>query len=477
MKILKSRQFQLLILILSFNIVIISELYQFNPYSNNGTTLLIEFSIFDNNNDNFAEEIDAITGLRRKLLRWEEIVFQLSLTGMENRFSYQDESLVKVREDYKIEFIVKREGSDFTPQQIEIFSKYDIEIYEELSSLNSSIIYIPLSFNGQSIYSFLDELIEIPGISYIEPNFYDQLAFVPNDFFYATDQYDMPLIGMETAWNYQLGSSSVRVAVLDSGIDYNHPDLSANYIPLGYDWVNSDPDPMDDNNHGSHCAGTIAAVINNVIGVAGMAQVSIFAEKVLDASGSGSHADFRSAMIHAVDQGADIISYSAGGSDSTTKKEGVDYAINHGVMVIAAAGNYNTNTPYYPAAYPDVIAVSATDQNDLKASFSNYGTWIDVAAPGVDIVSTGTGGSYLFMSGTSMACPHVSGLAALIKANSLVIIQANLKIRLLIMLLISERLDLMFILDGEELVPLISSRILMLLMLQLILRPQMEPLV
>ncbi|GAH49813.1 unnamed protein product, partial [marine sediment metagenome] len=256
-----------------------SELYQFNPYSNNGTTLLIEFSIFDNNNDNFAEEIDAITGLRRKLLRWEEIVFQLSLTGMENRFSYQDESLVKVREDYKIEFIVKRESSDFTPQQIEIFSKYDIEIYEELSSLNSSIIYIPLSFNGQSIYSFLDELIEFPGISYIEPNFYDQLAFVPNDFFYATDQYDMPLIGMETAWNYQLGSSSVRVAVLDSGIDYNHPDLSANYIPLGYDWVNSDPDPMDDNNHGSHCAGTIAAVINNVIGVAGMAQVSIFAEK------------------------------------------------------------------------------------------------------------------------------------------------------------------------------------------------------
>ncbi|MHA1256204.1 MAG: S8 family serine peptidase, partial [Promethearchaeota archaeon] len=366
----------------------------------------------------FSKVIDPITGLKSELMRWDKVALFNPSYEIDNILSYQKDALVKVREDNKIEFVVQREESDFTPQQIEFFSRYNIEIYDELPYFNSSIIYIPLSFNGQSIYSFLDELTEIPGISFFEPNFYDQLAYVPNDALYASDQWDMPLIGMETAWNYQLGSHNVKVAVIDSGINYNHPELQPNYLPLGYDWVNSDNDPMDDRDHGSHCAGTIAAVTGNTIGVAGMAQVSIFAEKVFDAAGSGSHANFRSGMIHAVDQGADIISYSGGGSDSTTKKEGVDYAINHGVMVIAAAGNDDVNTPFYPAAYPDVIAVAATDQNDLKASFSNYGTWIDIAAPGVDITSTGLSNTdYRVKSGTSMACPHVSGLAALIKSE------------------------------------------------------------
>lgn len=419
MKLINSRQIKLLILILSFNILIVSNIYKLNLYSNDDTPLLIDFSFSNNSNENFGEEIDAITGLRRKIIRWEEIVFELSLTGMENRFSYQDESLVKIREDNKIEFIVKREVSDFTPQQIEVFSKYDIEIYEELSSLNSSIIYIPLSFNGQPFYSFLDELMEIPGISYIEPNFYDELAYNTNDPYYDTYQWDMQLIGMETAWDFQLGSNDVLVAVLDTGINYNHEDLSGNYVPLGYDWVNGDDDPMDDHLHGSHCAGTIAASTFNMKGVAGMAQVSIFAEKVFDASTppSCSHANFKAGIIHAVDMGADIVSFSAGGSHSTTKWEGVDYALSNGVMVIAAAGNDGTNTPSYPASYKDVIAVSATDQNDQKASFSNYGSWIDVSAPGVSILSTALGNSYSWKNGTSMAVPHVSGLAALIKSE------------------------------------------------------------
>ncbi|KKN40751.1 hypothetical protein LCGC14_0730210 [marine sediment metagenome] len=363
-------------------------------------------------NDYLSKNVDSAVGLKRSLINWGDSFSQHPAPSSKNTFSYQDNSVVKIREDNKIELIIKRNSRHFNLDQIDTLSNYGVEIYKEIPSLNSSIIYVPLILNN-----FLEKLSEIPGIKYVEPNFYDDLAYVPNDTYYATYQYDLQLMGMETAWNYQLGSSTVRVAVLDTGIDYTHPDLSANYLSIGYDWVNSDSNPMDDNNHGSHVAGTIAATIGNAMGVAGMSRVAIFAEKILDSTGSGSHADFRSGMIHAVNQGADIISYSGGGSDSATKREGVDYAINNGVMVIAAAGNDNVNTPLYPAAYPGVIAVSATDQNDVKASFSNYGSWIDVSAPGVAIASTGMGNSYWLMNGTSMATPHVSGLAALIKSE------------------------------------------------------------
>ena len=403
MKIIRSKQFQVIVLVLSLNVLIFSELfYKSNLYHNKNPAFLMDLSVSHNTSNDLLEEISSVSGPRRDLQKWGELIDQPS----------QDNGLVNVRKDKLIECIVGKESEYFTPQQTDVFSSYGIE-----TSLNDNLIYIPLTFNGMSIISLLEELTKIPGITYIEPNYYDELMYVPNDTFYATYQYDMPLMGMETAWNYQLGSPSVKVAVLDTGIDYTHPDLSANYLALGYDWVNSDPFPMDDNNHGSHVAGTIAAVINNARGVAGIAQVSVFAEKILDSLGYGSHADFRSGMMHAVNQGADIISYSGGGSDSVTKREAVEYAVNNGVMVIAAAGNDNVNTPLYPAAYPGVIAVAATDQNDLKASFSNYGSWIDVAAPGVDIASTGAGNSYWLMDGTSMVTPHVSGLAALIKSE------------------------------------------------------------
>ncbi len=378
--------------------------------------VLFDFSDFDN--ENLGEIVDEITGYKIRILKVEQVGCQLTSVEIRSGISFRDDSLVKVREDNKIEFIIKRESSEFTSQQIEIFTRYDIEIYKELYS-TSNLIYIPLNFNGKFIDGILDELMDVPGIRYIEPNFLLELDYTPNDYYYESRQWDMQLIGMENSWDFQAGSSNVRVAVIDTGIDYTHPDLSANYLPIGYDWVNDDTDPMDDMSHGTMCAGIISAVINNSIGIAGMAQVSIFAEKVVDAATNrASSSDLRSGLIHATDQGADIISLSLGGyQPDSTMKEGIDYAISKGVMIVNSAGNGNTDSDHYPSVYPGVFTVSSTDWCDLKAWESNYGDWIDVAAPGVNIWSTVPGNMYTSVSGTSFACPHVAGLAALIKSH------------------------------------------------------------
>lgn len=249
---------------------------------------------------------------------------------------------------------------------------------------------------------------------YIEPNMKVQACFVPNDPYWSY-QWGPRLIEADYAWNTTQGDPSVLVAVIDTGIDWNHPDLAANYVPLGYDWVNDDTDPMDDEGHGTHCAGIIAAVINNSIGVAGVAQVLMMAEKGLDQYGEGYEDDLANAIVHAVDQGADILSNSWGGYvESALIRDAVEYAYDSGVLIIAAAGNDGTSLELYPAGYGEVIAVTATDEYDNPAWFTNFGDWVELAAPGVDIYSTFWDDSYTYMSGTSMATPHVAGVAALV---------------------------------------------------------------
>lgn len=242
------------------------------------------------------------------------------------------------------------------------------------------------------------------------------------------------------AWGYTTGAKRVLVAVIDTGIDYLHEDLADNiwvnvreipgngidddgngYIDdvNGFDFVSNDSDPMDDQEHGTHVAGLIGARGDNEVGVAGVAwKVSLMALKAFDETGNGTTADAIEAIHYAVENGARVINASWGvEQQSRALEEAVRYAAEKGVLVIAAAGNDRSDNPNFPAGYEEVISVAATDERDGRAGFSNYGPDVDLAAPGVNILSTLPEHRYGLLSGTSMSAPLVSGAAALILAR------------------------------------------------------------
>jgi thermitase len=292
-----------------------------------------------------------------------------------------------------------------------------------------------------SVMAVVEALGRNPNVEYAEPNGIATASLDPNDPHDNTSCYTTSKAGCVTqwawakikaydAWNITTGLATVKVAVVDTGIDNSHPDLPA--VALQKDFINNDNNAEDDNGHGTHVAGTIGARTNNGVAVAGTNwNVSLMAAKALNASGSGSYTAIANAIRWAADNGAKVINMSLGGSiGSTTLKNAVDYAWGKGVVLACAAGNNGTKLKSYPGAYPNCIAVAATDQNDAKASFSQYGSsWVDVAAPGVAILSTtpntsvylntqyGYYQSYDALNGTSMATPHVAGLAGLVWAT------------------------------------------------------------
>lgn len=246
------------------------------------------------------------------------------------------------------------------------------------------------------------------------------------------DSWGVVKIGAQTVYESGNSGEGINVAVIDTGINYLHEDLKLAYAD-GYDFVNDDADPMDDNGHGTHCAGIIAADPLNIYAVAGVAPgANIYALKVLNSQGSGLTSDIIAAIDWAIDtrdtsKPIHVISMSLGSSvSSDSLKTACDSAHNKGIVVVAAAGNNGLarRTPSsisYPARYDSVIAVGATDQNNVRASFSSTGPELDLMAPGVNILSdylnvdTSDGDfDTTTMSGTSMACPHVAGTAALV---------------------------------------------------------------
>jgi subtilisin family serine protease len=220
-------------------------------------------------------------------------------------------------------------------------------------------------------------------------------------------------IDADVAWTYSKGST-VKVAILDTGIDYTHPDLAGN-VKGGINTITPAKTYMDDNGHGTHVAG-ITAALNNTVGVIGVGpQISLYAVKALDRRGSGYLSDIIEGLQWSIDNKMQVINMSLGSSsDNLSFHQAVQAVYQAGIIQVAAAGNDGAyNTVNYPAKYPEVIAVSAVDANGQLASFSSYGPEITIAAPGVNIYSTYKGGVYKTLNGTSMAAPHVTGTVAL----------------------------------------------------------------
>jgi subtilisin family serine protease len=288
------------------------------------------------------------------------------------------------------------------------------------------------------VESSILKIKKISGVRYAEPNYIVKATVVPNDPYYP-QLWGMEKISAPTAWNTTTGSNNVVVGVVDTGINYNHEDLSANVwsnpgvnnCPAGthgFNAVNQTCNPADDHFHGTHVSGTIGAVGNNNKGVVGVNwTTSIMGLKFLDASGSGTNEGAIEAIdwaIRAKQAGVNVRVLSnswGGGGFSQALLDEIRLAYSNDILFVAAAGNSNVNvdsTSFYPCAYdsPNVICVAASDQNDNRASFSNYGaTSVDLAAPGVDTFSTDLANTgYRYASGTSMATPHVSGAAALV---------------------------------------------------------------
>lgn len=304
-------------------------------------------------------------------------------------------------------------------------------IYGHQAALNA---YRAAVAPGSAVQDTIRALKANPNVLYAEPN-YILTAFgdkpQPNDTYFA-QQYAPQLTQASLAWGIWQPNTSVTLAIIDTGVDSNHPDLTnkmlrdSKGVVIGYNATDKSANAMDDHYHGTHCAGIAAAEGNNSAGITGIAgwdagatnYVYIMPVKVLDKTGSGYTSWVSDGVVWAADHGAKVISMSLGGPDSNqTLTAAITYAWGKGVLIVAAAGNDGVSTKFYPAGNDHVISVGATDSNDALTSFSNYGDWVKVAAPGLNIFSTLPGGQYGYLSGTSMAGPHVAGEAALLLAQ------------------------------------------------------------
>lgn len=286
-------------------------------------------------------------------------------------------------------------------------------VVRELPKIGVQTVRIPA---GWTVTRALQYYKRLPSVQYAEANYYAKATATVNDPLYS-QQWWLEKVGAPAAWDLSMGDSGIKIAIVDTGVDYTHEDLKGK-IELGHDYIQDDNDPMDVQGHGTHCAGIAAAQTNNGVGTAGLGYgCSIVAIRVLGDDGSGAWDGIAAGILNAVEHNSDVISLSLGGYfNSSAVADAVTSAWNSGSVLVAGAGNDNVTDVFYPAGYQLAIAVAATDSTDSKSDFSNYDpSWVDVAAPGSGILSTVMGNSYESWDGTSMATPVVAGLAGLMK--------------------------------------------------------------
>lgn len=352
-----------------------------------------------------------------------------------------DRIIVALKTDSDYQFAMESDGLSFRNNLSPENSTYDLVVYNIEDQTKEGVI------------NAINSLKDNPAVAYVEPDYIlTATDTTPNDSSYSK-LYGLTKISAPTAWDTYTGSKNVVVGVIDSGIAYTHSDLADNiwvnpgeiaangiddddngYIDDVYGWnfVDDNNKPLDDNGHGTHVAGTIGAVGNNGVGVVGVTwNTQIAALKFLDSSGSGYTSDAILAINYAEEMGFDIANNSWGGASySQSLKDAIDA---YDGVFTAAAGNNGTNNDsraFYPAGYTssNIIAVAATTSSDAKASYSNYGkTTVDLGAPGDAIYSTYLNNSYTTLSGTSMATPQVSGAAALLKSYDTSLTTAEIK--------------------------------------------------
>ncbi|NCN27622.1 S8 family serine peptidase [bacterium] len=390
-------------------------------------------------------------------------------------FSMQGAAVGSLDQAIDGEFIIKlKEGVRLNDAQI--FSESGVRLSRKVN--NGSGLVVGKLNKSQAIRSLgVDSMISsqglskeiakslsmLPGVEYAEPNYLYRVAELnlpsmlkmtaPVEDVASNDPmlgqlWGMSFIDAQEAWQVHTGNGDVVVAVVDTGVDYNHVDLNANMwsgqdengnVIHGYNAINDALDPMDDHYHGTHVAGTIAGIGNNEVGVAGVAwRAQIMGVKFLSASGSGSLEGAIKAIDWATEHGAQIMNNSwGGGGYSEALKESIERAEAANILFVAAAGNSSADNdaePAYPASYdvPNVVSVAAIADDGSLASFSSYGKRsVHIAAPGVNIQSTSTNNSYKSLSGTSMACPHVVGAAVLMLDYDSEMNYADLKERLI----------------------------------------------
>lgn len=305
----------------------------------------------------------------------------------------------------------------------ELATRHLAQEIQKIEQINMITYHVP----ARNMERFRQALLATGSVGFVERDSKSSIppgevpvlaSAIPNDPAYAY-QWGHHCIDAEAAWDQPSLSSNpaVIVAVIDTGIDWNHPDLVDQVdTSIDYDFVNDDADAMDDNGHGTHCAGIIAAGFNNSTGIAGLQDVTLMGVKGFDSNGSGWNSIIANALIYAANNGANVISLSWGGYQSSRAlAQATLYAYNKDIVLVAAAGNDNTSLKHYPSAYPWVVGVGALVNCTHRVSFSNYGAEnVLIVAPGSNILSTYLNDTYALMSGTSMACPHVAAIAAML---------------------------------------------------------------